>query len=125
MAGEVELRGQVRGQKTLLCCRLCCRLTSLAHDTLWEFGTGREPINLNLPSGFKKLCPASHWPVDRGGGKMWVVGGFHVWQRALGQILLAMEVKKGRSSGDFGNCRGGVRGLGAVNRVTDFNGLTV
>lgn len=76
VASGVELRGQVRGQKTLL----CCRLTSLAHDTLWEFGTGREPINFNLPSRFKKLCLALHWPVDRAGGKVWVVGGFHVWQ---------------------------------------------
>lgn len=33
-----------------------------------------------------------------------------------------MEVKKGRSSGDFGNHQGGVRGPGTVNWVTDHNG---
>lgn len=120
VASAVILRRQMKGQKALP----CCRLTSLTHDALWEFGTGRELINLNRPSGFKKLCPASHWPVGWGGGNVWVAGGFHVWQRVLGQRLLAMEMKKGRSPGDFSNCQGGVRGLGAVNRVTDYSGVT-
>lgn len=31
---------------------------------------------------------------------------------------------EGRSPGDFSNCQGGVRGLGAVNRVTDYSGVT-
>lgn len=120
VASAVMLRRQVKGQKALP----CCRLTSLTHDALWEFGTGGELTNLNRASGCKKLCAASHWPVGGGGGKVWVAGGFHVWQRVLEQSLLGMEMKKGRSTGDFSNGQGGVRGLGAVNRVTDYSGVT-
>ena len=56
---------ELRGQKALP----CCRQPALAHEALWEFGTGREPINLSFPYGLKKLSPVGGWglTVARGG----------------------------------------------------------
>lgn len=48
-ASRIELRGQMREKKVLP----HCRLTSLACDTLWEFGTGRKPITLTSCLGLR------------------------------------------------------------------------
>lgn len=73
----MELRGQIMEKKVLP----CCKQTSLACDALWECGTGsKQAHNLNLPSGFKELCSASHEPEDMGAGKVGEPGGLCVWQ---------------------------------------------
>lgn len=87
----MELRGQMTGKKVLP----YRRQTPLACDALWEFGRGREPMTLTSHSGFKQLCPASHWPVDTGDDKVWGPGGLCVAVSLEALSLLAMEVKGG------------------------------
>lgn len=94
---------ELRGQKVLP----CYRQTSLPHDSLWEFGTAREPITLTSHLDVRN-CPASHWPADMGDGK---VVDTRRPPRVVVNLealsLLAMEVEKGRSPRNFGNCQGG------------------